>query len=255
MQSSEPMGNIYTPERTPKRTPKRTPESTIYLNFPIQLLQGAFSNINGTMDDILNYTAYRYTLKLNGTNTEKMKSASNYFGINFGNPHSSYQFGKTLYDSLPENSPMVGINTDVCFDYYEHSKTTDEIAVLLAFLAIKSIIGIKPYSKVTNAYLIVRMAGYASIDDMPHSLPHPLPQYTSRRKLDRIKKELQLNWNVNIYGVHTRGWYVSVDSSFDMNKLALEAEKRRNKEKQLKQRKDEARRLALEKLNNSGKTE
>lgn len=223
-----------------------------YLNFPVQLFQDAFKDIRQTMDNIMNYTGYKHTLQLHGSDSKKMEDAGSYFGIDWGNTMRCYRSGETLYNSLPENSPMTGINKDVCFDFYKNHKTHDEIAVLLAFLAIKSIIGIKPYCKITNGYLIARMGGYAGVNDMPHPLPEPLAQYNTRRKLDKIKKELELNWNVNIYGTHTRGFYVSIDKKFDMNKLAVEAEKRRKstKEKQLKQRKDEARRLALEKLNN-----
>ena len=204
------------------------------------------------MNNILYYAGYAHTLKLeHGSDEKKMNDAGSFFGITFGNSYQGFKDGKTLYDSIPENSPMAGINKDVLFDFYKNHKTPDEIAVLLAFLAIKSIIGVKPYCRLTNAYLIARMAGYAKIEDMPHPLPQSLAQYHTRRKLDKIKQELQLNWNVNIYGTRTRGYGVSINKKFDMDKLAFEMEKRKKstKEKQLKQRKDEARRLALEKLN------
>jgi len=222
-----------------------------YLNIPVQLLQGAFKDIRETMSNIMDYAGYVHASKLHGDQTKKMIDAGNYFGITWGNAIRCYKNGETLYNSLPKNSPMTGINKDVLFDFYKNYKTPDEIAVLLAFLAIKSIIGVKPYSKVTNVYLLSRMAGNASIEE----LPEPLVQYATRRKMDKIKSELQLNWNVNIYSTHTRGWYVSIDNRFEMNKLALEAEKRRKSTtvKQLKQRKDEARRLALDKLINKGK--
>lgn len=228
-----------------------------YLNFPVQLLQGAFKDIHETMSNIMHYAGYVHTLKLHGNQTKKMDDAGSYFGITWGNTARCYNNGETIYNSIPENSPMTGINKDVLFDFYNNYKTPDEIAILLAFLAIKSIIGVKPYSKVTNVYLLSRMGGYASIEDYLQSLPEPLVQYATRRKLDKIKSELQLNWNVNIYSTHTRGWYASIDNRFDMNKLALEAEKRRKstKVKQLKQRKDETRRQALDKFINEGKFE
>jgi len=200
----------------------------------------------------MNYAGYAHTLILEfGTDEKKMEEAGSYFGISWGNTKRCFQFGETLYNSFPKNSPMSGINKNVCFDFYMNHKSFDEIAVLLAFLAIKSIIGVKPYCKTINEYLIARMAGYASIEDVPHPLPEPLAQYITRRKLDKIKKELQLNWSVNIYSRYTRGFYVSIDNKFDLNQLVFEAEKRRKstKEKQLKQRKDEARRQALRGLN------
>lgn len=222
-----------------------------YLNFPIQLLQDAFKNPRQTMDNVMNYAGYVHTLNLKqGSDEKKMNDAGSYFGITWENKKKCYEDGEALYNSIPANSPMTGINIDICFDFYKNPKTSDEIAVLLAFLAIKSIIGMKPYCKTTNAYLLARMGGYASRIDVVNPLPDPLVKYTTRRKLDKIKMELQLNWNVNIYSRHVRGFYVSIDRRLTLDKLIFEAEKRRKstKEKQLKQRKDEARRKAMEKL-------
>jgi hypothetical protein len=57
---------------------------------------------------------------------------------------------------------------------------------------------------------------------------------------------------VNIYSRYTRGFYVSIDKTFTLDKLVFEAEKRRKstKEKQLKQKKEDARKAALNILNN-----
>jgi hypothetical protein len=221
-----------------------------YFNFPITILENAFNDIRYTMNNIMDYAAYAHTLKLEyGDKNKKMEDAGKYFGVKYGN--NSYDKGKALYDSLPLNLPMTGINKDVCFDFYNNPKTPDEIAVLLAFLAIKSIIGPEPYKQVTNAFLIARMGGYVRIKDMPQPLPEPLARYNTRRKLDNIKFELQTNWNVNYYsdrGIH--GFYVSLDNKFTLNNLAVQAEKRRKstKEKQLKQKKQDARERALIKL-------
>lgn len=242
-----------------------------YFNFPVMLLQDAFNNIRKTMDNIMFYAGYVHTLKLEfGDESEMMKSAGKYFGMKYGSNYESYRNGKMLYDSLLENLPMTGINKDVCFDFYKNPKSADEIAVLLAFLAIKSIIGKKSHIKSTNDFLMARMGGYASIKQLLPSLPkswdkynsnekmvlmqkvlpEPLAQYATRRKLDKIKFELQANWNVNYFAYYTRGFYISIDKTFDLNKLVLEAEKRRKstRQKQLKQKKVDARRNALNKL-------
>lgn len=235
-----------------------TPMADKYLNFPIPLLQDAFSDIRKTMNDIMRYAGYAHTPKLvYGNKYERIEAAGRYFGITFGNVNSVYTEGKTLHDSLPSNSPMTGISTTICFDFYENHKRPDEIAVLLAYLAIKSAIGAKPYTKLTNEYSVARMGGYANIKDMPNPLPNPLLKYYTRRKLDKIKQELQLNWNVNIYSIYTRGFYVSIDNKFSLDKLVFEAEKRRKstKEKQLKQKKENARKRALEALKDSNDLE
>jgi hypothetical protein len=225
----------------------------IYLNFPVALLQNAFANISNVMNSVMWYAGYVHTLNLQFNSDEsKMLAAGKYFGITWGNALHSFQEGEDIYNSLPPNLPMTGINKDVLFDFYKNHKTNDETAVLLAYLAIKSIIGMKPYSKCTNDYLIARMGGYSKIEDMPEPLPEPLQRYNTKRKLDNIKKKLQLNWNVNYYSYHTRGFYVSIDNKFTLDELVLEAEKRRKttREKRLRQKKEDARKTALNKLSN-----
>ena len=222
-----------------------------YLNFPIVFLQEAFRDIKKVMDDIMAYAGYVHTLKLEyGEDKDLMKAAGHYFGITYGNAYDRYRHGETLFNSIDERTPMAGINKDVLFDFYKNRKTYDEIAVLLAFLAIKSIIGTKPYIKLTNDFLIARMGGFASVLDMPDPLPDPLINYTSRRKLDSIKFKLQTEWNINYYSRYTRGFYVSIDKTFNLDRLVLEAEKRKKKTKlkQLKQRIKDARRKAMDKL-------
>ena len=225
-----------------------------YLNFPIIFLQEAFRDIKKVMNDIMAYAGYVHTLKLEyGEDEDLMKAAGHYFGITYGNAYDRYRHGETLFNSIDERTPMAGINKDVLFDFYKNRKTFDEIAVLLAFLAIKSIIGKKPYIKLTNDFLIARMAGCSSISDIPVPLPEPLFSYQSRRKLDTIKFKLQTEWNVNYYSYYTRGFYVSIDNKFPLDRLVLEAEKRKkiSKQKQLKQKKEDARKQALRKLRNN----
>jgi hypothetical protein len=145
---------------------------------------------------------------------------------------------------------MVGINKDVCFDYYKQYKTPDQIAVLLAFLAIKSIVGSKSYYKTNKDQIAVRMAGIVSRKDIDE-VPEQVKQFTTRRKFDKIKFELQTKWNVNFYSYYTRGFYVSIDKKFTLDQLVIEAEKNRksNQEKQLKQQEKEAREKALKIIN------
>jgi hypothetical protein len=227
-------------------------ENEKYLNFPIQLLQNAFKDIHKTMSNIMDYAGYRHTLKLDfGDEEEKMNDAGDYFNIDLGNTIVAYHNGESLYRKIKVNSPHTGINKDVCFDFYKNPKRNDEIAVLLAYLGLKSIIGTKPYIKTTNDYLIARMGGFGSLKDVPGQLPEPLALYNTRRKLDRIKFELQLNWKVNIYAKYTRGFYVSFDNTFSLDRLVLEAEKKRKKtaEAQLKQKINEAEEKALKQLN------
>ncbi len=222
-----------------------------YLNFPIRLLNGAFSDIKTAMDNIMYYAGFVHCDLLEiGNNTEKMKASGSYLGITYGNPKEAYKNGKMLYDSLPENQPMAGINKDTCFDFYKHYKTPDQIAVLLAFLAIKSIVGSKPYYKTNIEQIGCRMAGLVSVKEKD-DIPEDIKNYLSRRKFDKIKYELQVNWNVNFYSYYTRGFYVSIDNKLKLDQLVFEAEKNRisNKQKEIAIRIKEARNLAMKRLN------
>lgn len=222
-----------------------------FFNFPIGLLNGAIDNISVTMNNIMYYAGYVHTEKLeHGDEAERMKAAGNYFGMTYGNNQQSYNNGEQLFNSLPPNSPMVGINKDVCFDYYKQEKTPYQIAVLLAFLAIKSIVGSKPYYKTNINQIGARMAGFASIKNI-EDIPEQVKQFTTRRKFDKIKLELQTNWNVNFYSYYTRGFYVSFDNKFTLDQLVFEAEKNRktNKENEFKIKQKEARDKALKIIN------
>jgi hypothetical protein len=228
-----------------------------YLNFPIGLLKDAFDDIKGTMDNIMKYAGYVHAEKLEfGDETERMKASGHFFGITYGNPKRCHKDGECLFNSLLPNLPMTGIEKDVSFKYYKHYKTPDQIAVLLAFLAIKSIVGSKPYYKTNREQIIVRMAGFASIKNI-NEVPEKVKQFNTRRKFDKIKFELQTKWNVNFYSYYTRGFYVSIDKKFSLDQLVFEAEKNRkiNKEKELKIKQKEAREKALNELKNKNNSE
>jgi len=227
---------------------KKTSDET-YFNFPITFLRDAFNNIRQVMQEVMDYAGYVHTLKLESKTSEnKMKAAGEFFGITYGNAKNSYNAGEDLFNSVPLKTPMVGINKTMLFDFYDNHKTPDEIAILLAFLAIKSILGNKPYIRMTNEFLLARMAGYVSTSEVPNPLPQPLGTYSTRRKLHNIKLELRINWNVNYYSWRTHGFYISIEKSFTFDKLVFEAEKTRKKvvEQELKIQQDEARKKAMQ---------
>lgn len=227
-----------------------------YFNFPIVLLQDAFKDIRLVMDNIMHYAGYVHAYNLEfGEEEERMEAAGNFFNMIYRDNYSSYKKGEMLFNSIPSGQPMVGINKDVCLDYYETKKTNDEIAVLMAFLALKSIIGFKKYAKTDNIFLLTRMGGYAKKEDLPEILPESLGKYNHighRRKLDRIKKELQLKWNINIYSRYNRGFYVSIDSRCSKKELIeiAEQEKEENKWKRLKAEEEELRKKVIEEIKN-----
>ena len=196
----------------------------IYFNFPVHLLQNACQDIRETMNNIIDYAGYVHTLNLkNGNDEKKMLAAGKYFKIRYGSPKGSFEKGRMLFNSKPQNLPMTGININILFEFYRNPKTEYEIIVLLAFLAFKSIIGNKQYACISNNFMLSRMAGFSNMVEK-EQLPEPMCYY-KRWTIDKIKAELCDKWNLSIYGYRMNGFYCSLKLSTD--ELAEVAEEKR----------------------------
>lgn len=175
---------------------------------------------------IMDYAIYKHAKSLNGTMNDRMKAAAHYFGITLGYIKGSIENGQELHESIHPRSPMTGINKDLLFDFYDGNQSINEIVVLLAHLAIKSILGQKSFCRVTNDYLLCRMAGYPGMNDM-EALPDYLSPYATRRRMDNIKSELQKSYGLQIYARYTRGFFVS--DTLDLEHLIKAVETKRRK--------------------------
>jgi hypothetical protein len=177
-------------------------------------------------DDIIDYAVFKHAESLNGTMNDKMKAAAKFFGITLGNLYGSIENGRELHDSVHPRSPMTGINKDLLFDFYLGNQPIDEIVVLLAHLAIKSILGQKSFCRVTNDYLLCRMAGYPGMIGM-EDLPAHLSPYSTRRRLNNIKTELQRSYGLQIYARYTRGFFVSDTLTLEQLIMAVETKRKK----------------------------
>jgi len=222
----------------------------IYFNFPIILLKDFLSDTPKVMNEIMYYALFNHTNTLRlGSEEDKIESAYRFFGLIPGD--KKLILGKKLVNSIGFKTPKVGINKDICFDFYENHKTEFEKVCLLAFLAIKSVLGDKAYIKLTNRFWLSRMAGNAKTCGSDE-LPKWLKKYDNEYQTKKIKIELRNNWGLKTYSRYTRGFYVSF--ILDIDTLIFEAEKRRKsiKEKNYKKLENEALKKALLKLNNIG---
>jgi hypothetical protein len=227
-----------------------------YLTFPISFLAPLFSSdkkpLNECLNDAMDFCLFERTIKLEKEwNVDTaMEVAAGQLQIQFSNIQQAYKKGKLLYNSVPGNAVKASISNEMIFDFYKNYKTEFEIFCFLAFAAIKSIIQQQKFKKITNNLLLSRMAGNNKTTE---DLPAAFAKYQkSRYQLDKIKKELQINWGLKLYGYKTRGFYVSF--ILPLEQLVLIAEKKRletslkNKAKQLANTKAEARKMALNAL-------
>lgn len=211
-----------------------------YFTFPVELLRGAFTDIEGVCSDIISYAVYITSLQLNSGSM-----AMEFYGL----PKQKDVYdkivnrGRILRDSF-HRPPLTSVKTDIIFEFRDNQKTEFEIAVFTCFCGLRSIIGTKPCVKTNNAYLIARMFGFKSVEEFERCEPKP-PYYQNyfstaqsiRYQLTEkiIEKELELEWGLAYYSSHMRGFYASFD--IGIKKLAKYADKNR-KSVRLKQFKD-----------------
>ena len=220
-----------------------------YFNFPIQLLCGFMVNSNKVISDIKDYAVYENVLKLEfGTELQKTKESARFYNMTLGNVKNTLDNGKILYNSIPTNSPKVGLNLSIWWDFYKNDKTDFDKICLLAFLGVKSIIGAKPYHKATNLFLWSRMDGKINSIVTISELSADIRKFANEYQIKKIKMALRNNWGLVHYARHTRGFYVSF--KITLKQLILEAEKRRisTKEKQYNEQERELLKEVLEQL-------
>lgn len=213
-------------------------------NFPISMLSGFLNDSEKCLVDIGKFALYcRYIAKDND-----IEDTLDGFGIIYNNVNVALKGGKMLYQQYGSDGyPWTGISNDLYWTFCHKDRSDFDKATLLAFLAIKSLIGQKPYYKVTNQSVIFkRMAGYKESEKF--NIPKEIKKFTTRSRFDRIKLELKENWNVVIYANHVRGMYISITLSLE--ELAMQAEKNKLRTRQKAQIRaaEEARRKAVETL-------
>jgi hypothetical protein len=179
-----------------------------YLNFPIWLLRNAYSDIHKVCDNIIDYAVVKLANTLDGDIEHRLSSSAKYFGIKLGNNKRSQENGNRLISNTSAKSVITGISQEMLFDYFKNEKTEKEISLLLAHLAIKSILGKKSYCRINTDFLLCRMAGCGKKDELTE-LPPQLKKYYSRYHMDCLKSDLKQYFNLKIYGRYTRGIFVS----------------------------------------------
>lgn len=217
-----------------------------YFNFPIVLLNGFLRNDREALSNIFDFAIYENSLNYDCGELESIRKACKYFGVKAGNIESTFENGKLLFESIPQNTPKAGLKLELFFEYYKTEKTEFEKICLLGFLAIKSILQKQPYTKITNKYFLSRMDGKTKSVKDYSELSAEILKYANEYQIKKIKYELIFNWGLEHYSRYTRGFYVSF--SLDLETLIYHAEKRRlttHKKQRIEQEK-----LALKKAKN-----
>jgi len=178
---------------------------------------------------------------------QRWNDSGNYFRISSKN-EDAFELGKSLYNRY-KGTPMTGMSLKLYWDYYlnSDSKSEFDMVLLLSFLALKSIVGDKPYVKTDNKFWWNRMSGNAKSSDLKF-IDKALKKYHKEYWAVKIKMKLEENWGLVTYARYTKGFYAS--SKMSLDDLVYEVEKKRvkNQSNDFKEKRENAYQNALNKL-------
>ncbi len=198
-----------------------------FFNVPIQLLSGFIDDSRMPIRDICYYSLYAHLMKIKkGSLKEKYRETCEWFNFADLDRDESLRRGKVLFERY-KNSPMTGIGRVVYTEYSKLGKSDFDKACFLAFYALKSIVGDKPYQKIDNKLLWARMDGKTKTIKDVSELSEKMRFFTQEYQTLKIKRELQENWGLIYYAQQTRGFYVSF--KMDLKSLIMEVVKRKRK--------------------------
>ena len=207
-------------------------EKQKYFNVPIQLFKGFLVNSSNVLNNVVQYACYEYAVK----NACNFGDAGMYYDVSFTNFKAAERNGKALYNSLPTNSPKVGLGYTLWHQYLFSDKTDFDKACLLAYLSIKSILQQKAFMKIDNDYFLSRMDGNP-IKVERFDLSSEIKKYANEYQTVKLKKALRNNWGLVYYARFTRGFFIAFKDRVSLEQLIMFAETKRisTKEKQYKQ--------------------
>ncbi|MBA4301277.1 MAG: hypothetical protein C0433_14420 [Cyclobacterium sp.] len=225
-----------------------------FLNFPIALLRGFPENHKSCMLDIFLYSVYGLVY----SDEQLYDSLEDFlveWEIDFLTPsekiHNLFQSrGEELYNSFCGTKHVwTGIHIDTWRSYNHSKRTRPELMVLLAHLALKSIIQKKAIQRNTSDYLILaRMAGFDALEG--NEIPEFICQYMKKQSRTRTKlfQDLEIHFGFK-RKEKSRG--VTYSYTLSLAELEFEIAKSRylSKERKLNEKKAEERLKAKEQFN------
>lgn len=204
-------------------------DGEIYYNFPAALMYGFWQSEEQKakcLNDVINYCAYDIWCNKGRGGLVKEEDFNQFIckelGLTrFQNNASKSAFYRMTTELREKFNPdtykglYFSLSSSLFFDFYKNPKTAEERAVLLAYLATKSIIGQRGYTKTNKYFLTSRMACNLKTQD---ELPDEIEKYRTRYHFDKLKSALFVVYKVAIYSdKKMRGFYVSLNKDADGN--------------------------------------
>lgn len=142
----------------------------------------------------------------------------------------------SIFGKYKDNRVIVGADSYLLLGFIDNMdyKSDFEIIQLLAFLAIRSIIGVCCAKQIKWHYVLSRMAGYEKAVKSVEALPEYIARYGSRRMRDKLIRALCDRWHMMYYGKNlgksSPPWF-SFDPDIDLEAHARLIKQRRKRER------------------------
>lgn len=209
-----------------------------YITFPVSMLRILPEDPERFANLAMYYTTYSVSLSRYGYNEEdKVSQALKLLNIVTHDLRGYTRIARKVYmEYYEEGVVLTSVSTTTMFRFKDEPKTDAEVNQFLMFAALKSIIGKKNYTKVTNLYVLSRMAGLSKAVKDTDDLPEHIRKLSTEYQLKKLKIQLREYWGLKHYGRYTRGWYFTFRREISQQKLIeiAEGRKKSNIEKRQK---------------------
>lgn len=207
----------------------------IFYNTPCEMYRGFLSSdksFSKVLKDIIDFVLYdlKKDLKDYAIDEEKLKIiADDKLGVNYSTPAITWRAGKRLYKQYIEenkNSPAFFSISKGTYWYLRDEDTTEwDRAVILAYLAVKSMLGNRDMIKTNMTLIFSRMDGNTKSVSSDR-ISKPVAKYLNRYWSKKILTALYKRYGVVSYGGNqshkVRGFYIS--TKLTMEQLITKAE-------------------------------
>jgi hypothetical protein len=222
-----------------------------FLNFPIALLRGFPEDHKKCLEDIICYSVYKlvYSEEANFQDINDFRLEYKY-DLKEENVSVVISRGEILYNSfVGTKHPWTGIHIDTWIKYYAPKRNKPELMVLLAYLALKSIIQKKHIQRNTSDNLILaRMSGFGSLEG--NEVPEFISQYMKKKSRTRTRlfQDLEIHFGLR-RKERSRGVTFSLTLSLEELEFEVAKSKYLSKERKQKEKNAEERMKARNRIN------
>jgi len=215
------------------------------LNFPVSFLKidkdcswrgNPWSDLRCWLNGVLDFVIFQ-NYKLDYYDRLKYQQAARDFSVSSANYDSSYNNGLKMSSLKKSGVAYTRMSLTVFCDFFNNKKSQDDVANLLAYLALNSIIGdLNDYSRTNFAMMFARMSGFNSPKDKGFKMPKEVSYYDKEYRRNKLINSLRLDWGLHYYAARgIRGFYVSFK---DLEVIVRAAEQHR-RSRRLKEIRDE----------------